>query len=293
MTEESTGTEKTGPRPLEGRSPIGDGSLDALARLLEIVDRLRAPDGCPWDLEQTVASMASSLVEEAFEAVEAIDRIAEGAESTAGDGDVIEELGDLLMVICLIAKIAAQEGRFDLGLVATRVADKLVRRHPHVFGDLEIDGSEVAIANWEKIKQAERREKKSDASALAGVPVALPALQRADRLAAKSISAGFRWSDSQGAFAKLREEVEELADVLADENPAPDRVESELGDVFLACAFLGHYLKVDPERAARRALRRFEERFRSMEDEIEGPLSKRTLEELLGAWRRAKARTDT
>ena len=203
---------KSGPRPLDEPVRTGDDDLDGLARLLAIVDRLRAPDGCPWDLEQTVESMASSLVEEAFEAVEAIERLAECERGE--DSDVVEELGDLLMVICLTGKIASQSGRFDLGTVARAVGDKLVRRHPHVFGDVEVDGSEVAIRNWEKIKQEERRARKADASALAGVPVALPALQRADRLAAKSISAGFRWSDVAGAFAKLREEVQELEEVL-------------------------------------------------------------------------------
>ena len=278
-----------GPRPLTEPAPTGDPVLDGLARLLAIVDRLRAPDGCPWDLEQTVESMASSLVEEAFEAAEAIDRACESA--TGDDGDVTEELGDLLMVVCLIAKIAAQDGRFDLGAVARAVSEKLVRRHPHVFGDVEVDGSEVAIKNWERIKQAEREQKETDASALAGVPAALPALQRADRLAAKSISAGFRWSDVSGAFAKLREEVGELSQVLADPVPDPERLESELGDVLLAGAFLGRYLEIDPERATRRALRRYERRFRSMEAEIGEPLSRRSLPELIEAWKRAKERT--
>ena len=281
----------SGARPLDEPVPIGDGDLDGLARLLAIVERLRAPDGCPWDLEQTVESMASSLVEEAFEAVEAIERLAEG--EGGGESDVVEELGDLLMVVCLIGKIASQSGRFDLGTGARAVSDKLVRRHPHVFGDVEVDGSEVAIRNWEKIKQEERRARKTDASALAGVPVALPALQRADRLAAKSISAGFRWSDIAGAFAKLREEVQELDEVLADETPDPGRVESELGDVLLAAAFLGRYLEIDPESAAKRALRRYERRFRSMEEEIRVPLSEHSLDELIAAWKRAKVRTET
>jgi len=286
-----------GPRPLQEPLPSGLVDLDAFARLLAIIDRLRAPDGCPWDLEQTVESMASSLVEEAFEAVEAIEEFAEGAPQTEdggseeGEANTIEELGDLLMVICLIAKIAKQDGRFDLAAIAQTVGDKLIRRHPHVFGDIEIDGSEVAIKNWEKIKQAERRTKKIDSSALAGVPVALPALQRADRVAAKSISAGFQWNDMAGAFAKLREEVEELSEVLADEEPDPERVESELGDVLLAGAFLGRYLKVDPESAAKRALRRYERRFRSMEEEVGGPLSEHGLDALIAAWQRAKLRT--
>jgi len=279
-----------GPRPLEQPRGTGDERLDALARLVAIVDRLRAPDGCPWDLEQTVASMAPSLVEEAFEAVEAIDRFEESAGGETTDDDSIEELGDLLMVVCLIAKIASQERRFDIGEVARRVGDKLVRRHPHVFGDVVVDGTEVAIRNWERIKQAERREKQVDSSALAGVPTALPALQRAERIVAKSISAGFRWSDAEGALAKLREEVEELSAVLRESEPDVARVEEELGDVLLAGAFLGRYLEVDPERAARRSLRRYERRFRSMEAEVDGSLAEHSLEDLISAWKRAKQR---
>lgn len=278
-------TEEPAPRPLEESDATGDERLDAVARLLAIVDRLRAPDGCPWDREQTVASMAPSLVEEAFEAVEAIDHVAKN-----GDDGAVEELGDLLMVVTLIARIAEQQQRFDLGAIARAVGDKLVRRHPHVFGDIEVTGSEHAVVNWEKIKQAERQEKETDASALAGVPVALPALQRADRVAAKAISAGFKWSDVAGAFAKLAEEVEELRGEIAAEDRA--RMEAELGDVLLAGAFLGTYLQIDPERAARQSLQRFERRFRQMESNLGERLREAPLDELIAAWKRAKSETD-
>jgi len=278
----NTETRTDGPRPLEEPAPTGDARLDGVARLLAIVDRLRDPDGgCPWDLEQTVASMASSLTEEAFEAVEAIDR--------GDDENTVEELGDLVMVVCLIARIASEGERFDLAAIARAVADKLIRRHPHVFGDVEVDGAEVAVKNWERIKQAERREKETDASALAGVPVALPALQRVDRLGAKAISAGFKWSDMRGALAKLEEEVGELRAELDAPEPDTERVERELGDVLLAGALLGRYLDIDPERATREAARRFEARFRVMERQVEGSLSEKSLEELVAAWTRAKA----
>ena len=227
--------------------------------------------------------MAPSLVEEAFEAVEAIE--------TATDPGAVEEMGDLLMVIALISRIASEEGRFDLGAVADGVADKLIRRHPHVFGDINVDGSEQAIANWEAIKQAERRSKEADASALAGVPVALPALQRCDRIAGKAIAAGFRWQDTQGAFVKVQEEVGELARELEASEPDRERVESELGDVLLAAAFLGRYLDIDPERAVKASLRRFEERFRSMERAFEGEMREASLEDLIAAWGRAKKET--
>lgn len=271
-----------GPRPLEEPASTGDARLDAVARVLAIVDRLRAPeDGCPWDLEQTVRSMASSLTEESFEALEAID--------LGDDEGTVEELGDLLMVIALIARIASEEGRFDLARIGQGVADKLVRRHPHVFGDVEVDGAEVAVRNWERIKQGERREKESDSSALAGVPVALPALQRADRLGQKAISAGFRWTDERGALAKLREEVHELEQELGREEVDHEAVARELGDVLLAGALLGRYLDIDPEGAAREAVRRFEARFRAMEAAVDGPLADRTLPELVEAWTQAKS----
>ncbi len=279
-----TNREASPPRPLDEPRPTGDARLDAVARLLAIVDRLRAPeDGCPWDLEQTVESMSASLTEEAFEALEEIDR--------GDDEGTVEELGDLLMVVTLIARIAEQAGRFDLGAIATAVGDKLVRRHPHVFGDVEVDGAEVAIRNWERIKQQERRDKEVDASALAGVPVALPALQRADRLGRKAISAGFRWSDMRGALAKLEEEVRELRHELDADERDDAAVARELGDVLLAGALLGSYLDVDPERAARDAVRRFEARFRSMEAAVDGPLAERSLDELVVAWQCAKDAT--
>jgi len=271
-----------GPRPLESPAPTGDARLDALARVLAIVDRLRAPDGCPWDREQTVASMASSLVEEAHEAVEAIDN--------QDDSSTVEELGDLFMVIALIAHIGEQEGRFDAAAIGDWVAEKLVRRHPHVFGDVNVASAAHAVVNWERIKASERKEAERDASALAGVPIALPALQRADRMAAKAISAGFRWQDAAGALAKVREELGELEHALQHEDR--ERVEAELGDLLLAGAFLGRYLELDPERAARAALRRFERRFRSMESRLGERLREAPLPELLTAWQAAKLESD-
>jgi len=259
---------------------LGDARLDGLARLLAIVDRLREPDGCPWDLEQSVESMAPSLTEEAFEALEAIE--------TGSDREVAEELGDLTLVIALIARIAGESGRFDMGSIAQKVGDKLIRRHPHVFGEAEAASSERVVQNWERIKQEERAEREEDTSALAGVPASLPALQRIDRLGSKAISAGFRWSDSEGALAKLREEVGELQAELAKPQVDQARVAAELGDVLMAGALLGRYLKLDPEQAAREAARRFEARFRSMEAQFSQGLGQASLEELLAAWQAAK-----
>ena len=277
-----------------------DPRLAPLARLLGIVDRLRAPDGCPWDRKQTVESMAPYLVEEAHEAVEAIER------EQHGDGEIAEELGDVLMVVCMIARIGQEAGRFDLARAATAIADKLVRRHPHVFGDAAADDADQVLKNWEAIKQDERKEKDVDASALAGVPVALPALQRADRLSGKAVSSGFRWTSVAGAVAKVAEEHEELRVALDEagalelasesaglpEGPARARVEHELGDLLLSTAFLASYLRLDPEALCRQAVRRFEDRFRAMESSLaeEGTpvLSELPLERLTEAWEAAK-----
>ena len=280
-------------RPATPASP-DDPRVLAFARLVGVVDRLRAPDGCPWDLKQTVATMAPNLVEEAHEAVEAIE--------TARDDELPIELGDLLMVVTLIARIAQDEGRFDLATAGHAVSDKLIRRHPHVFGEVDARTADQVLANWEAIKKAERTEKQEDASALAGIPRNLPALQRAARLCGKAVSAGFKWDDVSGAVAKLAEEERELLDALraagldrdARSPATPDQraaVEHELGDVLLASAFLAQYLGLDPERLCRDAARRFEARFRHMESELERPLSEMGLPELHDLWERAKERT--
>lgn len=273
-------------RPLELPAPIGEPRADALRRLIAIVDRLRDPDGCPWDNAQTLQSVAPHLVEEAHELVEAVE--------IGADREMVEEAGDLLMGIALLARIAEQGGRFDLAQIALAVSDKLVRRHPHVFGETRANSADAALASWEAIKREERAAKQTDASALAGVPVALPALQRAQRLGNKAMSAGFRWSDARGALAKLREELAELDEAFQDAEAQPDdagargRLEHELGDVLVSAAFLGNYVRLDPEAATRAALRRFEARFRWMERALGRPLTECSLEEMMAAWERAK-----
>lgn len=278
-------------RPLAIPEPIGEARVDALRTLIAIVDRLRARDGCPWDLKQTLASVAPHLIEESHELLEAI----ETAENNE-DAHTVEEAGDLLMGVVLLARIAQDDGRFDLARIASAVCDKLVRRHPHVFGEAHAADANEALSNWESIKRAERAEAAVDPSALAGAPIAMPALQRAKRLGEKAMSAGFRWDDARGALRKVREELEELeaAFEAAQAAQAGEReslhLEHELGDVMLAAAFLGNYVGLDPERAARLALRRFEARFRSMEQELARPLKECTLDQLMAAWGRAKER---
>lgn len=279
--------------PSETPASSDDPRVGALARLVGVVDRLRGENGCPWDRKQTVASMSKYLVEEAYEALEAVER--------KTDADVAEECGDLLMVIALVARIAEESGRFDLAQVAHGVSKKLVRRHPHVFGEVEARDAETVLANWEAIKKEERAGKAEDASALAGVPIALPALQRAARLSSKAVSAGFKWSSAAGAVAKLAEEQRELEEALAQSGMARDpksgtsaqraAVEHELGDVLLAGAFLASYLDLDPEALCRKALARFEARFRAMEQDLPGAMKEQPLAVLMAAWERAKEQT--
>ncbi|QDU84206.1 Nucleoside triphosphate pyrophosphohydrolase [Planctomycetes bacterium Pla163] len=263
-------------------------TLDALARVLRLAARLRAPDGCPWDREQTVRTLAPALVEESFEAVDALDELARSGDATAA----VEEIGDLLFAVALLCQVAAEEGAFDLAAAADHATKKLVRRHPHVFGERRELDPEAALAQWEAIKAAERAERGAahDRSALAGVPVALPALQRAARLGTKAMATGFRWPDASGALAKVREEVEELGDAFASGERVA--VEHELGDVLLAAAQLANYLDLDPETCARAATQRFESRFRSMETEL-GPAARdATLDQWMAAWGRAKRNTE-
>jgi MazG family protein len=285
---------KIAPVPPEPAA-ANDPRLLALARLVGIVDRLRAPDGCPWDRKQTLATMAPCLVEEAYETVEAID--------LGRDPETAEEAGDVLMVVALICRIAQDENRFDLSTAADSIAEKLIRRHPHVFGDVRADSPEAALRSWESVKKSERGNMKTDASALAGVPAALPALQRARRVCEKVVAAGFRWSSAQGAIEKLAEEHAELSEALAGLDLERDsdalgplvdperraRVEHELGDVLLSAAFAAAYLELDPEKLCRDAVRRFELRFREMESGLAKAISEHTRGELLAAWNRAKA----
>jgi MazG family protein len=276
-------------RRVKVSEPREETRAEAFDRMLEIVDRLRAPDGCPWDRKQTIETMAPHLIEEAYELLEAVE--------CGADHDMIEEAGDVLLVVAMICKIAEEAGRFDLGDASRAIVEKLVRRHPHVFGEEQITEADEVLGRWEAIKKAEREGKEEDSSALAGVPKALPALQRARRTCDKAATAGFAWEDAKGALAKLKEEVGELEAELQGVSGKADlggdreaRVIAELGDVLLAGAHLGRYLGIDPERACREAVRRFEGRFRKMEASLgEGGVTGRPLAELLDAWEQAKA----
>jgi len=236
-----------------------------MERLLRIMDKLRDPGGCPWDREQTLRSLTPYLLEEAHEVIEAIE---------SGDAQHHrEELGDLLFQVVFQARIAREEGKFDFAAVCEAISDKLTRRHPHVFGDVTVSGSREVVKNWERIKADERKEKGQEArSAIGGVPVSLPALVRAERLTEKAGAVGFDWPDARSVLDKVREELAELEEAMA--SGAPDhpqaraRIDHELGDLLLALANLGRWVKVHPEEALRGTLRRFENRFQFIEEKL-------------------------
>ncbi len=253
---------------------------ESFEKLVDIMHRLRAPGGCPWDGEQTHESIKPYLIEEAYEVLEAID--------SKDDTELRTELGDLLLQVVFHAEMAAETDRFSIVGVIDAICEKLVRRHPHVFGDTEVSGSKEVLENWSKIKQRERRNS-NDASALAGVPKAMPALLRAHRIAEKASSAGFDWSRPEGVLDKLREELAELEQAVASEGT--QRIEAELGDLLFAATSLARHLGIRSEDALGGATNRFEARFRNMERTLEADerdLTEMTEGEKESAWQQAK-----
>jgi MazG family protein len=257
----------------------------AIVRLLGIMDKLRDPGGCPWDREQTLRTLTPYLLEEAHEVIEAIE-----------SGDVEnhrEELGDLLFQVVFQSRITREEGKFDFADVCDAIADKLTRRHPHVFGDVSVSGSAEVLKNWEVIKAEERKAKGQERSAIGGVPVALPALVRAERLTEKAGAVGFDWPNAASVVAKIHEELGELLEAM--EGGDKTRIESELGDLLFATANLGRFVKVHPEEALRGTLRRFESRFHYIERQLQarGKSPRESdLAEMDALWNEAKNRPE-
>jgi ATP diphosphatase len=282
MTESRGQTsDKTDPSSVTPR-PSSD-----IARLLEIMAALRTPgSGCPWDLEQNFATIAPYTIEEAYEVADAIAR-----EDLPG---LREELGDLLLQVVFHARMAQEQGAFDFGDVVQGITDKLLRRHPHVFGDAGGLTPDGVATLWERIKAQERAQKSAGApasqSALAGVPVALPALTRALKLQAKAGKVGFDWNDPLAVLAKIREEAEEIdAELTRNDREA---AAAELGDLLFAVVNLARHLDVDPEASLRAANRKFEQRFAAIEHQL--ALRGRTLQqadlaEMEELWKETKA----
>ena len=256
---------------------ISEAELRTFEGLRQIIARLRGPDGCPWDRAQTHASLKSYLLEEAYEALAALDE---------NDPDKLcDELGDLLLEVLLHVQLAEEAGEFTLEDVVYRIASKLVRRHPHVFGDEQADTPEQVMARWAALKQEERGD---EGSALASMPLAMPALAYAQRLQDRAASVGFQWPDIRQAAGKLEEEIGELAAA-----GHADEKREEMGDVLFMIASLARYLELDAEEALRLANGKFYRRFTSMEAiarERGLLLANLTLVELEALWEEAKER---
>ncbi len=230
-----------------------------LERLVEIMDRLREPGGCPWDHEQSYATLRSYLLEECYEAADALDR---------GDSPALrEELGDLLFQIVFLSRIAKEDGKFTIEDVIRGIADKMIRRHPHVFGDATARTSEEVVDAWERIKRAEKQSAGGKPGGLLdGVPGCLPALLKARQLGDRAARVGFDWNGPEPVLEKLEEELSELRSAVSEGRN--DEVQDELGDVIFTAVMLARQLKVDPEAALERTNRKFRERFAWIEQEL-------------------------
>ncbi len=280
-------------RPLaSARKPDDKNIGDIFAAFVALQARLRAPGGCPWDREQTHETLRTYLIEEAYEVLDALDR--------GNSDDTAEELGDLLLQIVFNADIACEAGRFDISDVISGIHNKMVRRHPHVFGTIQADSSAQVLRNWEQIKIAEKKSASSKsreekpASLLDGVPQSLPALLEAHQLTRRAAKVGFDWHDVDGILEKLAEEIAEFRAALA-EGDRP-HLEEEVGDLFFVLVNLARFLSIDPEVALKRTNRKFKSRFQDMEraairaGATLSVLSKDDLEDL---WNAAKGRSQS
>ena len=260
----------------------------AFVRLVEIMATLRSPNGCPWDREQTIDTLKPFVLEETYEVLEAIDRHDHAA--------LCEELGDFLFEAVFLAQLEAEAGRFTIADSLQSVADKLVRRHPHVFarepGEAALESAGQVRARWEEIKAQERGDRGRTKTLLGGVPSTLPSLLRAYQIGMRAASVGFDWTRAGEVVDKIQEEVDELREVAGGDTPMdPDRAEEEMGDLLFAIANLSRKLGIEPETALRKANEKFTARFTSMEGAIAASgrvMRTMTLEELEREWQRAK-----
>jgi nucleoside triphosphate diphosphatase len=254
----------------------------SIQRLLTIMSRLRDPQtGCPWDREQTFASIAPYTIEEAYEVADAIER--------DDLNDLVGELGDLLFQVVFHAQLAREQGAFVFDDVVDAISDKLERRHPHVFGEAFIATAQDQNVAWEEHKRKERASRSVHASALDDIPVSMPALTRAAKLGKRASSVGFDWPDTKGVLDKIEEEVRELREALASQKQG--EIEAELGDVLFSIANLGRHLHVDLETALRQTNAKFERRFRYVETRLRAQdktPQQSTLVEMDGLWEEAK-----
>lgn len=247
-----------------------------LAELVAVTDRLLGPGGCPWDQAQTHESLKKYLLEEAYEVLDAID-------SQSADA-LREELGDLLLQPVLHAQISRKNGGFDIQEVARGIVDKLVRRHPHVFGEIDVADADEVLRNWDQIKRVEKGD--APQSILAGVPKGMASLLRAHEVSKRAVRVGFEWPELDAVFDKLHEEEAELREAIAGGDPA--EIESELGDLLFTAVNIARWCKVEPEEALRKMLNRFTDRFMTMERLAQKDLRELTPEEWDALWEQAK-----
>ena len=246
-----------------------------LEELISIIRKLRAPDGCPWDREQTHYSLRPNMIEEAYEAVDAID-----------DNDMKhlkEELGDVLLQVVLHSQIASEEGAFDIEDVAQELNKKLIHRHPHIFGNAKIDNSDDVLQAWDKLKAEEKTHRKS---AMDGISRSQAALISAQKISKKAVKQGFEWPDEETLYDCIKSEFQEFKQ--AKENGDKLNMEEEFGDILFAVVNLARWNKIDAEQALLKANKKFEKRFRKMEELAEKPLTEYSLDEYDKLWQQAK-----
>ncbi len=266
-------------------APSNPAILKALQHLIEVVAKLRSPDGgCPWDLAQTRETLIPYVIEEAYEVVEAI---------RSGNNDAIaEELGDLLLQVVLQAQIASDQGQFDLSRVAEKITEKLIRRHPHVFADLTVENMDEIHRNWEQIKAAEKGQDFAETQRLTyqlkRAARSLPPLMAATKISQKAAIAGFEWATIADVWAKFEEELAEFHHALAHESKTAQQ--AELGDLFFTLINLARWHDLDPSAAVQGTNERFIQRLAQIEAVVDRPLSDYSLDELEAFWQQAKAK---
>lgn len=251
------------------------GYIEEFKGLVEVIAKLRAPDGCQWDREQTHQTLRPNMLEEAYEAVDAID-----------DNDMKhlrEELGDVLLQVVLHAQIASEEGAFSIEDVTRDLKDKLIHRHPHVFGDVKVNSTKDILDNWEKLKAEEKKHRKS---AMDGVSKSQSALMAAQKISKKAVKTGFEWPDEKSLYECIYSEFEEFKE--AEKEADREHMEEEFGDILFATVNLARWNKIDAEQALLKANKKFMKRFRKMEELAQKPLEDYSFDEFDALWKHAK-----
>lgn len=251
------------------------GCVKEISELIDVIARLRAPDGCQWDREQTHKSLRPNMLEEAYEAVDAID-----------SGDIKhlkEELGDVLLQVVLHAQIASEEGAFTIEDVAKGLKDKLIHRHPHVFGNVKVNSTKEILDNWDKLKAEEKQHRKS---AMDGISKSQSALMSAQKISKKAVKTGFEWPNEKSLYECIFSEFNEFKEAVKEQNK--DHMEEEFGDILFATVNLARWNKIDAEQALLKANKKFMTRFRKMEELATKPLNDYSFEEFDDLWKSAK-----